>query len=117
MNHLAENTSYENFKKMISKETKLILLDFSATWCGPCKRLSKLLAENIIPKYNDVYFIKIDVDENDEIAQEFNISCMPTIIFLKQKEKDGKKYIALIERIEGCDVEQIESAILKHKQV
>ncbi|KAM4714863.1 thioredoxin-like [Anableps anableps] len=67
---------------------KLVVVDFTATWCGPCKQIApefvKLseLAEN-----KDVIFLKVDVDEADDVSGHCKISCMPTFHFYKNGEK------------------------------
>ncbi len=65
---------------------KLIVVDFYATWCGPCKMISPKL-EEMAQQFSDVIFLKVDVDENEEVASEYGISCMPTFIFIKNGEK------------------------------
>jgi thioredoxin len=65
----------------------LIILDFHATWCGPCKMLAPHL-QAIQNKYKGKLIIyKIDVDKDPELAQRFNVQAMPTIVFMETKEK------------------------------
>lgn len=64
-----------------------IILDFHATWCGPCKLLAPHL-QAIQNKYKGKLIVyKIDVDKDPEIAQRFNVQAMPTIIFIGAKDK------------------------------
>ena len=64
-----------------------IILDFHATWCGPCKMLAPHL-QAIQNKYKGKLVIyKIDVDKDPELAQRFNVQAMPTIVFMETKEK------------------------------
>ena len=65
---------------------KLVVIDFFATWCGPCKMIAPKI-EEWASSMDNVVFVKIDVDENEEAAQEYNISAMPTFILIKNKEK------------------------------
>ena len=65
---------------------KLVVIDFFATWCGPCKMIAPKI-EEWASEMDNVVFVKIDVDENEEAAQEYNISAMPTFILIKNKEK------------------------------
>lgn len=60
----------------------LVVVDFFATWCGPCKMIAPLL-DKFSKEYATAKFIKVDVDEFGEIAQEYEISSMPTVLFLK----------------------------------
>lgn len=76
MIHLKE----ENFKDLISNGSHLV--DFYAEWCGPCKMLGPIL-EEIDNKTN---IIKIDVDMHPEIAMEYSIMSVPTLLYIK----DGK---------------------------
>jgi thioredoxin 1 len=64
-----------------------IILDFHATWCGPCKMLAPHL-QAIQNKYNGKLIVyKIDVDQEPALAQRFNVQAMPTIVFMATKEK------------------------------
>jgi thioredoxin 1 len=64
-----------------------IILDFHATWCGPCKLLAPHL-QAIQNKYKGKLIVyKIDVDKDPEIAQRFNVQAMPTMVFMATKEK------------------------------
>jgi thioredoxin 1 len=64
------------------KENDIVVIDFYASWCGPCKMLSPILAE-LESEMKDVKFIKVNVDEDSEIAQQFNISSIPTLYLYK----------------------------------
>ncbi|KAK6160039.1 hypothetical protein DH2020_003420 [Rehmannia glutinosa] len=67
-----------------SKQTlKLIVIDFTASWCGPCQFIQPAINE-FAEKYTDVEFIKIDVDEMNDVAQEFKVHVMPTFILIKR---------------------------------
>lgn len=67
----------QNFKELI-KEGKVIV-DFFATWCGPCKMLGPVL-EKVAESYKDVKFVKMDVDECPNISKEFGIMSVPTLL-------------------------------------
>lgn len=67
----------QNFKELI-KEGKVIV-DFFATWCGPCKMLGPVL-EKVAEEYKDVKFVKMDVDECPNISKEFGIMSVPTLL-------------------------------------
>lgn len=76
--------------------------DFHADWCGPCKKQDPIL-EELKEKHPDVKFEKIDVDEDPDIAQEYGVRSVPTIVI----EKDGEiveKFIGLTqgEKIEAA---------------
>ncbi|KAK7309557.1 hypothetical protein RJT34_06379 [Clitoria ternatea] len=89
-----------------SKQTnKLMVLDFTATWCGPCKYMDPIIQE-YAAKYTKVEFIKIDVDELMGVSQEFQVQAMPTFILVKK----GK----VVEKIVGAKEEELEKLIEKH---
>lgn len=71
------------------KHDGLVVVDFFATWCGPCKMIAPLL-DKFSKEYTAAKFIKVDVDELGEIAQEYEISSMPTVLFMKNGEVVGK---------------------------
>lgn len=71
-----------NFTKLIESE-KLVLVDFSAEWCGPCKALAPILKELAGKIGSQAKILKIDVDRNPVVAQKFNIRSVPTLILFK----------------------------------
>ena len=72
----------QNFNEIINSE-RPVLVDFYAEWCGPCKALSPVL-EQIKDEYKDrADVIKIDIDENHELASKYNIRSVPTIMIFK----------------------------------
>ena len=68
----------------------LVLVDFFATWCGPCKMLSPLL-EEIANENPDLKVLKIDVDEVGPLAAKFGIQAIPTLILFKDGERKDTK--------------------------
>lgn len=81
MNEVILNT--KNFSEEINNTDKLVFIDFFATWCGPCKMLSPIIAE-IANEYNEtVKVCKVNIDENQELAIQYNIVSIPTLMFFK----------------------------------
>lgn len=70
-----------NFEEL-KKSSKTVLLDFFATWCGPCRMVSPIIDE-ISEENTDIIVGKIDVDAEPELAQQFNIVSIPTIVVMK----------------------------------
>lgn len=75
--------STESFNEITSKSNKLVLVDFWAQWCGPCKTLGPVL-EEISNEHDDkVQVLKLDVDQLKEVAASYGIKSIPTMIFFK----------------------------------
>ncbi|XP_063600837.1 thioredoxin-2-like [Penaeus indicus] len=94
----------EDFTKQLNEAgNKLVVIDFYATWCGPCKMIAPKL-EELSQSMSDVVFLKVDVDECEDIAQDNQIACMPTFLYMKNGQKldslSGANYDKLVELIE-----------------
>lgn len=72
----------DNFDVEVIKSEKTVLLDFWASWCGPCKMLSPVVDE-IADENPDIKVGKINVDEENELAAKFGISSIPTLVVMK----------------------------------
>ena len=79
-------TKAEFDAELASAGGKLVVVDFTATWCGPCQMIAPLFGE-LSEKNPDVVFVKVDVDENQETAAACGINCMPTFQFYKNGAK------------------------------
>ena len=73
----------QNFNELVNKD--LVLVDFFATWCGPCRMLGPVLDE-LAEDRNGFDIVKIDIDQNQSLAQQFGVMSVPTLIIFK----DGK---------------------------
>ena len=69
-------------EKLAEAGDKLVVVDFHATWCGPCKMIAPKIAL-MADQYRDVVFLKVDVDEAEDVAAEYHVSAMPTFKFIK----------------------------------
>lgn len=75
----------ENFEKEVLQSDKKVLVDFWASWCGPCRRVSPIVDE-IADERGDLKVGKINVDEQPELASQFQIMSIPTLIVIKNGE-------------------------------
>lgn len=78
----------EDFKKEIQSE--IILVDFFATWCGPCKMLSSVLS-TYAEEHPDITILKIDIDQFPNLAREFGIMSVPTLLVFKNGKIEKKE--------------------------
>jgi len=90
-----------------SASGKLVVIDFSATWCPPCKAIFPLYQE-LSEEYDgdSAIFLKVDVDENPEAAANFQVSAMPTFLFIKGGE--------VIDRMMGADPNKLQALIQEY---
>ena len=72
----------DNFKTEVLESDKSVLVDFYATWCGPCRMMEPIL-EEMSEEESDIKFCKIDTDEAMELAKEYGIMTIPCIIAFK----------------------------------
>src|ERR1700722_1037039 len=81
VNHIRSESDYQEAIKSGN-----VIVDFYGEWCGPCKRLSPLLAE-LAKEFSNVIFIKVDADALQGVANQNNIRGLPTLIFFKNGQK------------------------------
>jgi thioredoxin 1 len=81
----AQQLDQANFQKDVLDQKGVVLVDFYAEWCGPCKITSPIIDE-LSEEKKDIKFFKVDVDKNSDIASGYNIFSIPTFIIFK----DGK---------------------------
>lgn len=83
--------SQQEFDEIVINNEGVTLVDFWAKWCGPCKMLAPVL-EVVEKDLEQVKFVKVDVDENEELADKYQISTIPTLLIFK----DGKVIDTLV---------------------
>ena len=76
----------DNFESIVNQNEKSVLIDFWAPWCGPCQMVGPII-EEIAAERDDIIVGKINVDDEMELARQFRIVSIPTIILMKNGEK------------------------------
>jgi len=84
---------------------KIVVVDFTATWCGPCKMMAPFYSE-LSEKYSQLVFLKVDVDEMPELAATWDVQAMPTFLFIK----NGKQ----IDKLVGADKPGLEKKVISY---
>ncbi|XP_031487346.1 thioredoxin H2-like [Nymphaea colorata] len=89
----------------VKASNKLLVVDFSASWCGPCRFIEPAVHE-FAQKYTNVSFVKIDVDELQSVASELGIQAMPTFLLFKGGNQ--------VDKVVGAKKDELEKKILSH---
>ena len=78
----------ENFEQLVQES--IVIVDFFATWCGPCKMLGPVL-EELANERSEVHVVKVDVDENPNLSRTYGIMSVPTMVLFKNGKQVSKK--------------------------
>ena len=81
----ARTINKENFQREVMESDKTVLLDFWASWCGPCRMVGPVI-EEIAQERSDIKVGKINVDEQQELASAFRVMSIPTLVVMKNGE-------------------------------
>lgn len=106
-----DSVSELDFEEIIGGDD-LTIIDFSATWCMPCRLLAPIL-EQVADERTDVNFFNLDIDENEDIAKRYRIFSVPTLMAFKQgKMIDSlvglNSFDEIMEFVQRCDEAEIE---------
>lgn len=96
-------TNSNEFEVIFTK-AELLVLYFTAKWCGPCQQISPII-DQLSNSYSNINFLKIDIDEHKQLASRFSISSIPTFLFVNK----GKE----LERVRGADITKLNEEINK----
>ncbi|KAK9753197.1 Thioredoxin [Popillia japonica] len=92
--------------KLSDAGDSLVVINFFATWCGPCKMIGPKV-EDLAKEFNNILILKVDVDECEDIAVEYNITSMPTFVFVKNQ--------AVALQFSGANYDKLRQTIVELK--
>ena len=92
----------ENFEEEVLKADKKVLIDFYADWCGPCKMLAPIV-EEVASEHEDLKVVRINVDNEESIAMNYQIMSIPTLVLIK----DGKEVDRVIGAVQKKVIETL----------
>lgn len=89
----------QNFEEEVLKSDQPVLVDFYATWCGPCQMMSPIIDEIANENAETLKVGKVNVDENQDLAMEYNVMSIPTIIVVKNGKVE-KTFVGVTDKKE-----------------
>lgn len=102
-----KNVDEASFKQEISAAgNKLIVVDFYADWCGPCRMIAPKMVE-LAQEHCDVVFLKVNVDDNGDLSKEYGVSGIPHFVFIKNSKK--------VSEFSGANEAKIKETIQMYK--
>lgn len=97
-----EHISKSGFESKVLQGKGIILVDFYADWCGPCKMLAPII-EEMSRSYSEAQFYKVNVDEENELALKYRVMSIPTLIAFK----DGEPVKTLVGLVSKSEIEEM----------
>lgn len=91
--------SSENYEEEVLKADKPVIIDFYADWCGPCRMMSPIIDEIAEEKVDNIKVGKVNVDENQDLAMEYGVMSIPTIVIIKNGKVE-KTFVGVREKNE-----------------
>ncbi|WP_270506136.1 thioredoxin [Eubacterium limosum] len=104
---MARVINTQEFNEEVLKGKGVVLVDFFATWCGPCKALSPILDE-LAEKVKDAKIVKVDIDADSDLASEYRVMSVPTLKIFK----DGEVKESLVG---GRPLEELEAKLAEYQ--
>lgn len=80
----------DNFESVIQSAERPVLVDFSASWCGPCRMIAPIIEEIMEDYADELDVYKVDVDEADAVAAQYEVMSIPTIVFFKNGQEQER---------------------------
>lgn len=84
------HVTQENFEEIVLKSEKPVVVDFWATWCGPCKMIAPIL-DLVSEERKDILIVKVDIDQNQDLAKKYGIRSIPTMNLFIKGQVEGSK--------------------------
>ena len=88
----------ENYEEEVIKSKSKVLIDFNASWCGPCRMLSPIL-EDVSKENDQIKIVSVNIDDEEELAEEYNILSIPCLVLISEG-KEEKRSVGLISKSE-----------------
>jgi thioredoxin 1 len=95
---MVKEVTLDSFKDEVLESADPVLVDFYASWCGPCKRVSQIL-DNIVKGDNKIKVVKVNIEESSELASNYMVMSIPAIILFKSG-KPQEKVVGLVSERE-----------------
>ena len=94
------------WKALLEEEDRLVVVDFTAVWCGPCQRIAPTFEAMAEEYAEQAVFVKVDVDELPELAAQLGVSSMPTFLFYRRGER--------LDMLRGADEAGLRRLVAEH---
>ncbi|KAI1717065.1 thioredoxin domain-containing protein [Ditylenchus destructor] len=97
---------FDEVLKNAANANQVVVVDFYATWCGPCKIMGPKF-QRLAGEYPSIVFVKMDVDESEDVVSEYDVKVMPTFVFIKNGKQD--------DIVEGNNEDELRKVLDKYK--